>query len=211
MLVLARRNKREKLEPNTIVFLVEGDSDKIALELPLSDLIDQKHPEYHVRFLLQERRISQTGDEVDDSDDDSEELIEDDCEVEPGGDITTSSFVTPENIEVKITNRFIMPAVRKEGIYPKRIARIIHIVDLDGAYLPDTSIIPFSFERQANERPFYDGERGVIETSNVPGIIGRNDRKRKNLEYLLRTPLKLSVKTGEFEHRFRRDCASFPL
>ena len=49
---MPKRNKKEKQAPNIVIFLVEGESDKIALELPLSNLIFDKFPEYEVRFLL---------------------------------------------------------------------------------------------------------------------------------------------------------------
>lgn len=197
---LPKRSKKEKQAPNIVVFLVEGESDKIALELPLSNLIFDKFPEFEVRFLLQERQVNNTGDEVedmdtDDDEDDEEEFL-DEVEYAYGGDITTSSFVTPSNIETKITNRFIMPATKKEGIYPKKIAKIIHIVDLDGAYIPDENVVPYSDEHQGNEKPFYDGEGGRIEAADVSAIIDRNERKRKNLEHLLTLPeQKIKVKT----------------
>ncbi len=130
-----------------------------------------------------------------DDDEDDEELL-DEVEYAYGGDITTSSFVTPSNIETKITNRFIMPATKKDGIYPKKIAKIIHIVDLDGAYIPDENVVPYSDEHQGNEKPYYDGEGGRIETADVSAIIDRNDRKRKNLEHLLTLPeQKIKVRT----------------
>ena len=116
---MPKKSKKDKLGPNIVVFLVEGESDKIALELPLSNLIFDKFPEYEVRFLLQERQISKKGDEVDnidtDDDEDEEEELIDEVEYEYGGDITASSFVTPSNIESKITYRFIGPAIKKEG------------------------------------------------------------------------------------------------
>ena len=196
---MPKRNKKEKQAPNIVIFLVEGESDKIALELPLSNLIFDHFPEYEVRFLLQERQVSNTGDEVEDvdsdDDEDDEELL-DEVEYAYGGDITTSSFVTPSNIETKITNRFIMPATKKDGIYPKKIAKIIHIVDLDGTYIPDENVVPYSDEHQGNEKPYYDGEGGRIETADVSAIIDRNDRKRKNLEHLLTLPeQKIKVRT----------------
>ena len=208
MLELPKRSKKEKQEPNIVVFLVEGESDKIALELPLSDIIEQRHPDFEVRFLLQERKVNQTGLEVEDSDDEENEDEEDEEFIEDslydyGGDITTSSFVTPANIEVKITNRFIMPAVRKEGIYPKRIAKILHIVDLDGAYVPDACVVPFAAEHSERERPYYDGEAGAIEAADTEAIIGRNERKRSNLDYLLGlSEIKVKTKKIPYEIYF---------
>lgn len=192
------------------MFLVEGDSDMIALENPLSELIFDKHPDFEVRFLLQQRLVNRSGDEVDDSEDedydesdDDEAFVED--EYTPGGDITTSSFVTPENIVIKIENRFIKPATKAEGLYPKRIARIIHIVDMDGAYIPDERVVPFSPERATSEKPYYDGERGVIETRDVVALKDRNARKRKNIDYLLSLTadgIKIGTRTIPYEIYF---------
>lgn len=193
---MSKKGKKEKQSPNFIVFLVEGESDKIALENPLSELIFEKYPDYEVRFLLQQRIVNKFGDEVDDDnededdgdpeddgEEDSESYIEE--EYVEGGDITTSSFVTPKNIVIKIENRFIKPATKAEGIYNRRIAKIIHIVDLDGAYVPDECVVPFSPERADCEKPFYDGERGIIEAKDVDAIRERNARKQANIDFLL--------------------------
>ena len=195
---MPKRNKKEKQAPNIVIFLVEGESDKIALELPLSNLIYEKYPDYQIRFLLQERQVGQAGNELDDidTDDEDDEEFTEEIEYAYGGDITTSSFVTPSNIESKITRRFIRPATKKEGIYPKRIIKVIHIVDLDGAYLPDENVVPYSGEHGENGKPFYDGEKGLIEATDVAAIIDRNERKRKNLEHLLALPeQKIKIKT----------------
>ena len=50
---MPKKNKKEKQSPNIVVFLVEGESDQIALETALSELIFIAHPDYEVRFLLQ--------------------------------------------------------------------------------------------------------------------------------------------------------------
>ena len=200
---MGKKSKKEKQVPNIVVFLVEGESDKIALELPMSNLIFDKFPEYEVRFLLQERQISKTGDEVEDmdADDDEDEELIDEVEYEYGGDITTSSFVTPLNIESKIFYRFIRPATKKEGIYPRKIAKVIHIVDLDGAYIPDENVVPYSDERRNNEKTYYDGNCGIIEAADVSAIIERNERKRKNLEHLLTLPeQKIKIKTRKIPY-----------
>ena len=196
---LTKKNSGEKQAPNIIVFLVEGESDKIALELPLSNLIDEKFPDYQVRFLLQERPVSKSGDEVDDKefdDADVEEEYVEEVVFEYGGDITTSSSVEPSNIESKITRRFVRPATMKEGVYPKKIAKVIQIVDLDGSYIPDENVVPFSDKHLGREKPYYDGENGRIEAEDVSAIIDRNNRKRKNLEYLLSlSEQKIKIKT----------------
>lgn len=188
MLVLPKNNK-EKRTPNFVVFLVEGESDQIALESMLSELIFEKNPEYEVRFLLQQRIVNKDGEEIDEGNDETDNEMDekylDEEEFESGGDITSSSFVTPENIVIKIENRFIKPATKTEGLYPKKIAKIIHIVDLDGCYIPKESVIPFSPERSTREKPYYDGDCGKIEASDVEGIRERNEKKKKNIEFLI--------------------------
>ena len=183
-MALPKKTKKEKLAPNFVVFLVEGDSDQIALESPLSELIYQKYPDFEVRFLQQQRLVNKSGTEVDDNEDDDDGYIIED-EYAYGGDITSSPFVTPNNIETKIENRFIRPATKSEGLYPRRIAKIIQIVDMDGAYVPKDCVVPISPDHASLDTIYYDGEKGVIEALNIEEIRERNERKQKNLEYLL--------------------------
>ena len=184
---MPKRNKssnKEKNEPNIVVVLVEGRSDQIALEFPLADLIMDKYPTYEVRFLLQQHIVDHTGDEIDDADIDEDGELVGENRYEYGGDVTSSSFVTPNNIAIKITNRFIMPVVKKEGIYPKKIARIIQIVDLDGVYIPDENVVPYADERQGRTKAYYDDESGRIEAADAEKILERNELKRNNLNHL---------------------------
>ena len=182
---MPKKNKKEKHPPNIVVFLVEGESDQIALETALSELIFIAHPDYEVRFLLQKRLVNSSGEEQDDPEDEEDDLPGDE-EYKFGGDITTSSFVTPKNIETKITNRFIKPAVKAGGgFYEKKIAKIIQIVDLDGAYLTKDHIIPLASERSDWEGLFYNDEHGVIETQSLDETNDRNEQKQQNLNYLL--------------------------
>ena len=182
---MTKKSKKEKKAPNIVVFLVEGESDQIALDVPMGNMIAEKYPEFQVRFLLQQKLVNKSGEEVEDSDsDEDDEFIEED-EYAEGGDITSSFFVTPDKIETKIHNRFIKPATKAEGIYPKRIARIIQIVDLDGVFLPDECVVPLSKDHLDWKDPFYNEEAGTIEAPNVLSIRERNERKRRNIEYLL--------------------------
>lgn len=174
---MAKRSKKEKQQPNTIVFLVEGDSDRIALDIPLEYLITEKYPDYNVKFLLQQKFVSPTGEEFDcdDEDGDNDYLTED--EYISGGDITSNPFTTPENIEQRITYRFIKPAEKAEGLYPKRIAKIIQITDMDGVYVPDDCIKSFGAEREGHDGPYYNTDSHEIETDDIEGIIARNEEK----------------------------------
>ena len=218
---MPKKSKKEKKAPNIVVFLVEGESDQIALESGLSELVYTAFPEYEVKFLLQQRLVNSAGDELDDSDDEGDDFSEDDEidfveeeEYKPGGDITSSSFVTPQNIETKITNRFIKPAIKAGGgFYEKKIVRVIQIVDLDGAYLTEEHLAPLAAEHSDWEGLFYNPEAGVIETDNREDTLDRNDRKKKNLDYLLsltKTGIKIKSSTIPYEiYFFSRDLDHF--
>lgn len=203
---MSKNNKvsKENAKPNYIVFLVEGDSDTIALESPLSELIFEKHPDYEVRFLLQERLVNQQAEELDDPDENDEEDNDSlllDAEYQRGGDITSSAFVTPGNIENKIYRRFILPETRRFGLYPKRIAKIIQIVDLDGAYIPEEFIVDYSKDNLGREKLFYDDNNKQIQCSNPSVIAIRNAQKRANINHLLSLPEgKIKIKSKKIPY-----------
>ena len=193
------KEKREKPQANVILFLVEGDSDVIALETPLALLIDEKHPEYQVMFLQQHKLVNQNGDEMDDDPDD--DFIPE-AKYDIGGDVTTTPCDNPEKIVQKINSRFIQPAINNEGIYPKRIARIIQITDLDGAYIPDEGVRGYQPEREGYKKPYYNANQRVIETNYIEGIIERNRIKRRNTDYLYSLTnegIKIKQKTIPYE------------
>ncbi len=95
------------------------------------------------------------------------------------GDITTRQGVTPVNIVSKIGND-VRDYAKSNHYKAADFKQIIHIVDTDGAYIPDTCIM----ENLEVEQPRYESDG--IYTARVEGIIDRNIRKRENL-YRLRT------------------------
>ncbi len=199
---MPKRNKKEKQQPNFIIFLVEGKSDQIVLEIPLTEMILEKHPDYEIRFLLQKKLINKREEELDDIDDEEASF---EANYDFGGDITSSSFVTPDNIVNKIYSRFFKPEIINSGLYPKRIARVIQIVDLDGAYLSNERIVSLKVEHTSFEKPYYDDKNMVIETRNIDGIIKRNERKRENIDFLLsltKNGIKIGSKTVPYELYF---------
>lgn len=95
------------------------------------------------------------------------------------GDITTRQGVDSQNIVAKIGKNIIDYA--KSQHYKKTdFKHIIHIVDMDGAYIPDKSII--EKEDCSNVRYESDG----IYTNNRAMIAARNKQKADNL-YRLRS------------------------
>jgi hypothetical protein len=175
----------DKKKPTWIIFIVEGLSDQTVLEVPIGSIINELHPdEYHVRFVSPQQDVS--SDDVDyDFGEEEIDYTKFIYEDEPvyGGDITSAVGVYPRNIERKIFEKCIRPLVRKNGIYPKRIQKIIQIVDTDGAFLPPENIIN-SIASRAIKKPYYNPKDGVIETNDIESIQKRNIRKRENICYL---------------------------
>lgn len=94
------------------------------------------------------------------------------------GDITTRKGVRSNNIVAKIGNE-VRGYAKSQHFTSKDFKQIIHIVDTDGAYIPDEKIISDS----ECDRVIYESDG--IHTSDQQGIIERNKQKTGNL-YRLR-------------------------
>lgn len=95
------------------------------------------------------------------------------------GDITTRRGVNSQNIVAKIGND-VTAYAKSQHYKASDFKQIIHIVDTDGAYIPDDSIM----EKENCLNIQY--ERDGIYTNNKAGIVTRNQQKRDNL-YRLRS------------------------
>lgn len=94
-------------------------------------------------------------------------------------DITTERNVNPSNIVAKVGG-----LVRKYAgriFKPVNFSKIIHIVDMDGAYIPNDSVIQDDTCTKAHYAPT------AIHTPNKPKIEERNQQKRENLDKLSAT------------------------
>lgn len=89
------------------------------------------------------------------------------------GDITTRKGSNPQNIVAKIGNE-VRKYAKSQHYNAKDFKRIIHIVDMDAAYIPDHNII----EDQNVEKPLY--ETDGIHTAHANDIKIRNNVKRNN-------------------------------
>lgn len=94
------------------------------------------------------------------------------------GDITTRKGVTSQNIISKIGNE-VRDYAKSQHYAAKDFKQIIHIVDTDGAYIPDDKVI----EEQDCNPVLYESDG--IHTVNRQAIISRNQQKKENL-YRLR-------------------------
>ena len=174
---MGKRPKRK-----IVLFLVEGKSDREALQLAIPELYDRVDEEIEVFF-----PIIRLEDE------------------ERGGDITSTYYydrqgkkqwIHPKNIEDAIYMLFLADFFDKEKIMPKDISEIVQIVDTDGAFIPEEGVQAFSTT----------SEKGTIEYSDkcikctTPGnIIKRNRQKSENLRFLsTKTSIKVKQKSVPF-------------
>lgn len=96
------------------------------------------------------------------------------------GDITTQAGVTASNIVSNVGN-CVKQYAAQNHYKASDFQRIIHIVDTDGAYVPDTAIV----EDSLAEKPIYSITE--IHTVNPEGVINRNKVKRENIDRLKST------------------------
>ncbi len=150
--------KGQRPKKKVVLILVEGQSEINALKPVLSALYASIDEEIEVFFPT---------------------IIEDDCDVR--GDITSKFGIVPEKIESCIYKLFLKTFFDIKKLMPKDISEIIQIVDLDGAYISNDNIK--SGENPTGENKPYYTENDII-TTDVQSIIGRNERKRNNLNYL---------------------------
>lgn len=152
---MGKRPKRK-----IVLFLIEGKSDREALQLAIPELYDEIDEDIEVYFPIIRKE-----------------------EEEKGGDITSSNYVNklgkrywvhPSNIEEAIYELFLDDFFDKEKILPKDISEIIQIVDTDGAYIPDECVV-LDKTLSEEDSPFYKEDE--IACLDVDKIVKRNEQK----------------------------------
>ena len=156
----------EKKPKKIVFFLVEGESDKLALETSMQALF-YYNTGFEAKFLTIEH---------DEEDED-----------EGSGDITSARYIGENNEPIYISKRDIEDKIyyyyflnynKIKPLLPQDAERIIHIVDLDGAYIPNADVI----ENPSAARAEYKNDH--IEHHNRNSIIKRNKQKSENMDYL---------------------------
>lgn len=159
-------------KPKCVMILSEGPSDRAALTGFFTDLYAMIDPDIEVLF----PRLY-------------EESFDDDgkVEVKYNGDITSRLGITKDNILPMLLKLFIHPELKKHPAYeyPASVCEVIHLVDIDGAYLKESKIR--NCEDQNKKLPYYDDESNIILTKDRESLIDRNQRKRENLDRLINT------------------------
>lgn len=93
-----------------------------------------------------------------------------------GGDITTDKSTSVKNIDSKVVS-YIKKAIERDKFNKSDITRIVHLIDTDGAYIPDEKIIYNDIDK-----PYYSEKN--IETRNIEYMKTRNQQKRNILNKL---------------------------
>ena len=96
------------------------------------------------------------------------------------GDITTQKDTTPANILSKLGN-VINSYLKSNHLKKVHFQEIIHIIDTDGAYIPDDAVD----EDVSAVHPVYTLTK--IYSANVEAIQQRNERKRNCLDKISST------------------------
>lgn len=135
-------NTRIKNSKKVLIFIVEGESDKIVLDL-VTKILKENEIVFHV----------------------------------VRGDISSDDYVTTNNVESKIS-RMIEEERSKYMLKKSDIFKVVHIFDMDGAYIFDSLIKPSS-----NSNFVYKDDG--IYCSDFDRVKKRNRHKREIMDYLL--------------------------
>jgi len=162
-----------------VCFCVDGQSDIDALHVQFKDLFDQIG-----------------GDKID------VDFRYAEFQGENQGDITTLKGVTVDNVERKIYRLYFKQKDKNSGLGWDDLTYIIHIIDLDGAYVQEKGIKEFTKEEETladrlmtQGKPkntlYFDDHIAVrkdensARVSSVSLMNDRNRRKRQIIEYLI--------------------------
>lgn len=102
------------------------------------------------------------------------------------GDITSKLNITPQNCIIEL-NSHLNNFIKKNKLKKTDIVKIIHILDTDGAYIPDDKIV-----EKTDIKNFLYSTEGIIANSKRNVEI-RNKNKREILEKLLKTSMINSI------------------
>ena len=96
------------------------------------------------------------------------------------GDITSKSNVTLQNCRDEI-NKILLSFMERSKLRKTDIIKIIHILDIDGIYIPEINIV-----EDKNVKKFLYTTNGII-ASSKEAVQKRNEAKKQILEKLLIT------------------------
>lgn len=127
----------------TVFFIVEGKTDKTALEKIFQAIY--KHKDINFAFT--------------------------------GGDVTSDELIGESDVE-NILYKLVDDYMKDKKVKKSDIWQIVHIFDMDGAYIPESAIV------EGDSYDFVYTESN-ISCSDIDRVKERNTRKKKMMEYLL--------------------------
>lgn len=139
-----------RLEKKIILFIVEGTSDRDALSLIISRLINKEEIEFQVIH----------------------------------GDITADKFSSQQNIVNRIDKEVKKFLERTNGIKKEDILKIVHLIDIDGAYIMDEDCF---VEDKSIKKGFIYTEN-TIKANKKEKILNRNQKKSSIISRLVTLP-----------------------
>lgn len=92
-------------------------------------------------------------------------------------DITSQHGVYPDTIKAKV-GRHISNELRRLKLTKSDLISVIHVVDLDGAFIPDTAI------KLDETKDTFIYEDDGIHYKDVNAVVNRNTQKKQNVETL---------------------------
>ena len=92
------------------------------------------------------------------------------------GDLT-SDFTVDNSNAVKTVNSHIKMELDRYGFKRSDIIRVIHLIDTDGAFIPNANVV-------AGDVEHIQYEENQIVTKSVPRTIARNEQKQRVLYWL---------------------------
>lgn len=102
------------------------------------------------------------------------------------GDITTNKDVNPGNV-VNRVNAIVKNALQKYAFKPSDLSSIVHLIDTDGAFIPDAAVV------ENPDAPRIEYTEDAIQTPHLDSILKRNAQK-KGLVGILRGKSEISKK-----------------
>ena len=96
------------------------------------------------------------------------------------GDVTSKLNITPQNCREEI-NKILLSFLERSKLRKTDIIKIIHILDIDGVYIPEVNII-----EDKNKKKFLYTINGIVAPSKE-NVQKRNESKKQIVEKLLDT------------------------
>lgn len=96
------------------------------------------------------------------------------------GDVTSKLNITPQNCREEI-NKILLSFLERSKLRKTDIIKIIHILDIDGVYIPEVNII-----EDKNKKKFLYTINGIVAPSKE-NVQKRNESKKQIVEKLLVT------------------------